>query len=355
MSSTRWAVHLRRWPVVGLALVVLAVAGCGSDSDSGSGSSSGSSNAASSSGNDSVKGKKIVAVMSAGSLNAWSAAANATMVKIWKDAGIDVTLLEDPINVAEQARHIDQAIALKPDLLVINVYDTNSIIPKLRKAKQAGIPVMSWNGALNATAQAMVATSINANNSDLGKFAGQAMVAGLQKAGYDKANIIAITGTAASDIVQDRVTAFKQELAKHPGYNLVQSEDANWDPVLSGQKAAQVLSAWKSKGGIQGAFGMADYMALPIATAAKQLGMTVGSKPGDMVLVASNCTAAGAKAVKDGVIYGMADQTPGPEATVAANTAMDILKGKKVKNDIITSVNPITQDNVDEYLTKCDY
>jgi ribose transport system substrate-binding protein len=304
----------------------------------------------------SVAGKTVAAVMTSSSNDPWSAAANATMQKAWAKAGLKVTFIQTPtVDVATQARQIQQAIALKPDVLMINVLDTNEIIPWLRKAAAAGIPVVDWNGALNSTAQKMVLASINADNSSLGKYAGQAMVEGLQKAGYKTANILAETGTANSAIVQDRMKAFEAELAKHPGYKLVANEDANWNSVTSGQQAAQVLSAWKSKGGIQGAFGMADYMALPIAADAKQLGIGVGWKHGDLVLVASNCTGAGARAMKAGMIYGMADQLPTTQAAIAANLVISYLQGKKVPNMVITPVHPITQANINSYLGPCNY
>jgi len=303
-----------------------------------------------------VKGKTVIAVMASSSNDPWSAAANSTWAAIIQKAGAKFTLLQNPVSVTEQATQVNEAIAQHPNLLVINIYDTNEIIPLLEKAKAAGIPVLDWNAGLNATALKLVVSEINSNNTQQGAIAGQLMVQGLEKAGYTKANVLAETGTAASAIVQERMVAFKAQLAKHPGYKLVASEDANWNSVTAGTQATQVLSAWKAKGGIQGAFGMADYMALPIATDAKALGIPVGwTKPGDLVLVASNCTAAGAVAVKNGTLFGMADQLPIPQATIGANTALQFLAGKTVPKSIVTPVHEINQQNAAEYVKKCNY
>src|SRR3954449_163038 len=99
-------------------------------------------------------------------------------------------------------------------------------------------------------------------------------------------------------------------MKKYPQYKVVADEDGNWDQVKSSQLALQILSKYRSQGGIQGAYGMADYMAAGIIQAATQLGIKVGLSSKGVVVTASNCTPTGIPLMRSGKLYGNATQSP---------------------------------------------
>ena len=126
------------------------------------------------------------------------------------------------------------------------------------------------------------------------------LVEGMTKAGYKTGNVIALTGTASQNNVTDRMAAFKAYMKKFPQYKIVAIEDTNWDQATSAKVAQQLLSKYASKGGIQGAYGMADNMAVGIIQGAKQAGVQIGVAKKGLVVTGSNCLAVGINAIKAG-------------------------------------------------------
>ena len=78
-------------------------------------------------------------------------------------------------------------------------------------------------------------------------------------------------------------------MKRFPQYKIVAVEDTNWDQATSAKVAQQLLSKFASKGGIQGAYGMADNMAVGIIQGAKQAGVPIGVAKKGLVVTGSNC------------------------------------------------------------------
>jgi len=332
---------------LGTATVIAALAAVGATT----GASANTREAHSSS----LKGKTVVLITCAASQNPWCGGINSTYAKELTADGAKVTVLQDPQDPSLQAQHFSQAIALHPNLIAFQADDENAIIPSLIRAHDAGIELLNWNSTITAAGQKLVKTSVVADNAELGTYAGENLVAGLKAAGYKKANIINITGTHSLTLTSQRLAAFYAVLKKYPQYKVVATEDSNFDPNLAGTQATQLLSEWRSKGGIQGAYGMADYLGLAIASSAKQLGIKVGTKPGDLVIVGSNCTEPGVKAVESGLLAGDATQSPVPEAQAIAAASIKVLEGKSVPSMIEVQENSITKSNAAKYLPQCTY
>lgn len=271
-----------------LASLVMLASACGSGS--GTGSAAGGSDG-------SVKDKSVVYV-GCDNTNAFCAAWNKTFQTDMQKSGVKVRMLLDKFDPATQAQHMNQAVALHPDAIVVGPASEEAIVPALRRADQAGIPVVHVKGSPSDAGAQYVTLSVETNNKALGQFAAQNIVDGLAKEGKKAGNIIALTGTSTQSIVQQRVSAFKAEIAKHPGLEIVAIEDANWDEAKTAQLASQLFAKYDAKGGIQAAYGMADNQAVGIIQAAQQAGMPVGVKDNGLVVTGSNCSLAGSRPSK---------------------------------------------------------
>jgi ABC-type sugar transport system substrate-binding protein len=346
----------RRWMPVSIGLLVVFAAAAGTSiARTSSNRAQRSLAAISSHSSGSVKGKTVVLITCEASQNPWCGGINKEYAAKLKAAGAKVTVLQDAQDPAVQAQHFSQAIALHPDLIAFQADDENAVMPSLLRAHAAGIELLNWNQTITPAGMKLVKTSVIANNTQLGTFAAQNLVAGLKAAGYKKANIINITGTKSLPITTQRLAAFNAVLKKYPQYKVVAQEDSNFDPNLAGQQATQLLSQWRSKGGIQGAYGMADYLALSITSSAQQLNIKVGTKPGDLIVVGGNCTEPGVKAVESGLLAGDATQSPTPEADAIAAASIKVLEGKKEPSIIEVDENSITKANASHFLAQCTY
>jgi ABC-type sugar transport system substrate-binding protein len=338
------AVARRAAAVAGLLVVAIGVGACGS-----SGSSSGSASSSASGASGSVHGKTVTIVSVANS-NPWAAVYNSTITNYLQSRGATVHLLasNDP---AAQVQLLNSAVAQHPDLIFLEALDSKAVAPAIAKAKAAGVTIVNTDGPADP-AVASGLHQVLSNNYQLGQFAAQNLVQGLQQEHKTKAGIGLITGTAAMLVTQDRLKGFYSVLSKYPQYKVVATEDGNWDPVKSGQLATQLLSKY-GQTGLQGMWGMADYQAVPIVTAAKQAGIPIGVKRNGLVITGSNCFKVGINAIKAGEMFGTATEDPGTISLQAAQYGAALLEGKKVPITETVQEHRVDPRTLAQYEAQC--
>ena len=248
--------------------------------------------------------------------------------------------------------YFNQAVAGKPDLIVVAVLDTKAMVVPIEKAKQAGIPVLAVDGRPDP-AVANDVMSVLSDNVQLGEFAAQNIIDGLKAQGRDSGSVIVLTGTKAMLVTQDRMQGFDKTMATAPQYKVVSEQDANWDPALSGQLAQQLLARYGCSG-VQAAYGMADYMALPIIQAAKQAGCTIGGKTG-LVVTSSNCFKTGIDSIQAGELYGSATEDPLTIAKQTADYTVKYLSGQNPPRSETVQEERITSTNVGQLAAQCSH
>jgi ABC-type sugar transport system substrate-binding protein len=346
-TATR-AGSLRAITGLGVLAVSVAVAACGS-SHSGSSGSSGGSNAASVNSAKPLAGKKV-AIVSVANSNPWAAVYNATIKNYLQTRGATVHLLAstDP---ATQVQLLNSAVAESPTLIFLEALDSKAMAPAIAKAKAAGVTIVNTDGPADP-AVASGLHQVLSDNYELGQFAAENLVQGLQQEHRTTAKIGVITGTAAMLVTQDRMKGFYNVLTKHPQYKVVATQDGNWDPVKSGQDATQLFSKY-GQTGLQAMYGMADYQAVPIVTAAKQAGLTVGVKHDGLVITGSNCFKIGIDAIKAGKMYGTATEDPGTISLQAAEYGTMLLEGKKVPLVETVQEHRVTPSTLRQYEAQC--
>lgn len=348
---------VRRVPfavVAGAICLALAAAGC--SSGAGAGSSKTSSTGSSSTGTTgaasaaSLKGKTI-ALVGYGKSNPWGAVFNKQFASQLSSTGVQIKDLTT-MDSGTQVQNFNQAVAQHPALIVLAVLDTKAMVVPIEKAKQAGIPVLAFDGPTDPSVAGDV-MSVLSDNEQLGEFAAQNIIDGLEAQGRKSGKVIVLTGTKSMLVTQDRMIGFNKVLGTKPQYQVISEQDANWDPTLSGKIATQLLAKYGC-GGVQAAYGMADYMALPIIQAAKQAGCAVGGKNG-MVVTSSNCFKAGIQAIEAGELYGTATEDPISIANQTAQYVVQYLTGQHPPKTETVKEYRITAANVSQFAAQCSH
>ncbi|WP_432837619.1 sugar ABC transporter substrate-binding protein [Dactylosporangium sp. CA-092794] len=324
---------------LGLTLLTTACGGAAGDAPSSGGAST-----------TSLKGKTI-ALVGYGSANPWGAYFNKVFTDQLAGTGVKINDLTT-MDPGTQVQKFNQAVAQKPDLIVLAVLDTQAMVVPIKKAKAAGVPVLAFDGPTDPSVAGEV-MSVLSDNEKLGEFAAQNLIEGLKAQGRDSAKIFVLTGTKSMLVTQDRMKGFNKVMATAPQYTVVDEQDANWDPQLSGTIAQQLL-AKHGRDGVQAAYGMADYMALPIIQAAKQAGFPIGRKDG-LIVTSSNCFKAGIDSIKAGELYGTATEDPGTIAKQTADYAVRFLTGQKPPQSELVNEERVTAANVDQFAEQCSH
>lgn len=283
----------------------------------------------------------------------------AALVKSFQEAatksGMQVTTFANNFDSALQAQQVDDAIARKFDMIVLEPASDNAIVPAATRARQAGIPVLYLIGKPKAGTEDLYLSNIGDDQPGLGEIAGASIVKGLKQSGRDGGNVAAITGSLQEGVAPLRLERFKEALKANPKIKLVAIEDAHWDTVKSQTIASQLFARFAGQGGIQAMYGMADNQAIAIINAADAAGMSVGSGPKDLLVVGSNCVPKTVPAIRSGKLYSSATQLPTFLGKRAAEAAADYFSGKTIPKVIRLEVEVIDKSNIDKWAAPCTY
>ena len=210
--------------------------------------------------NATAEGKRIM-LLGTANTNPYIGAWTSTFSRFATQAGMKVTNLSSNYDAAVQSQQVDDAIAQKFDMIVIVYVNDQAIIPALTRAKAANIPVVLVVTPLKKEYDNLITSYVGTDHAELGRLAAEGMVSGLKAEGKTKAQIVAVTGIAQQLNVQTRVAAFKEVLAKNPGFELVANEDGKWNTALTEKVTGELLVRFNARGGVDGVFAMADNQA----------------------------------------------------------------------------------------------
>jgi ABC-type sugar transport system substrate-binding protein len=327
----------------------LSLAACGSSDDGGGAASGANADAgAKPAAAKSVSGKTVVLLAGENS-NTWAGAFNKRFQAQLGAKGVTVKPLLT-LSPTEQVQQFREAIAQKPDAIAVELLDTKATVLPIRQAKQAGIPVIAFDGPPDPSVRGDVRT-VESNNAQLGQLAAENLVEGLKAQGKAKANIVAIGGLKAMLLTQQRTEAFEKVMAQHPEYKVLETTDSQWNPTVALQQAQQLFAKY-GKDEVDAAYGMSDYLAIPIIQAAKRAGMKVGGKDG-LLVVSGNCFKAGIAAIRGGELYGTNTEDPETIAKQTATYITDLLGGANPPQHTSVEEERITKDNVEQYAAQC--
>jgi len=294
---------------------------------------------------------ETIAFIGYGDTNPWGAYFNSVYVPALEAEGATVLNLAT-MDAGTQVQNFNQAIAQKPSVIVTILVDTQAMIAPMRKAIEADIPVVVVDGPPDPSiADDPGLRSVLSDNVALGELAATNIIEAIKAQGRDEGNVIVVAGTQAMLVTQDRMEGFNSVFDANPEFKILEVQDGNWDPTLSGTLAQQLLAKYGPEG-VQGAYGMADYMALPIINAAKQLGFEVGGEDG-LIVSGGNCFKAGIESIRAGELYGTATEDPGTIAQRTVEYTIDLLTGKNPPRVVTMKEDRVTADNLDEFADRC--
>lgn len=294
---------------------------------------------------------KTIAFIGYGDVNPWGAAFNAIYRPALEAEGVSITDTSS-MDAGAQVQAFNQAVSEQPDAIVVALLDTAAMVAPMQKAIQAGIPVIVYDGPADpAVADDPGVRQVLSDSEALGRFAAENIIEGLEAQGKTEGSVIVIKGTASMLVTQDRLTGFYDTL-EGTGYEVIEEEDGNWDPTLSGTIATS-LFAKHGADGIDAAYGMADYMAIPIIEAAKQAGVPVGAD--GLIVTGSNCFATGIESIRAGELYGTATEDPITLANEMVDYTLAFLRGEEPERVVTVESDRITSANVDDFAEQCTF
>lgn len=201
---------------------------------------------------------KVALVQQSGAgdyFTAWTAGAKAQAAAI----NIDLTVYDARNDNAKQASDLEQAIAAKPDAIIVDHGQTDTIEPRVREAVDAGIPVVVYDLALEDTDGVVVTSQSDASMaqgvldqlvSDTGEGAKVGLVSAEGFAPLDRRKVVwdevvaengldqlFFTGKVTESTATDNIPLVDAALKANPG---VQAIFAPYDEITKGVVQAVV-------------------------------------------------------------------------------------------------------------------
>jgi ribose transport system substrate-binding protein len=270
-----------------------------------------------------------------------------------KSDGFNVSVVQSPFDPALQAQQLDDAIARKPDAIVMMIMSQKALIPALTRAKEAHIPVILINTPIPE--ETLYTAFVGEDSNALGAIAGNAMAGGLVKSGRSSARVAVIAGSMDEGVAPIRAAAFKKALESHAGFTVVAVEETHWAPPEAERATGQLLARFSGQGGLDGIYGMNDPLANGAVQAAQSAGVKLGTAKGDLIIVGGNCLAMGITDIEQGTMYATIYWTPINMGRDTANTVVKILKGESVPKKQSRPLDIITKANIEKYKTDCTF
>jgi ribose transport system substrate-binding protein len=285
-----------------------------------------------------------VILLAADDVCGYCAAYNTTAVQYAKQKGIDLKLVTNKFDPAQQAAQVDQAIAQKPAAILLWAIDGTALLPSMHKIKQAGIPLLLTDVLPDQKYDNLWLQYTGGDHEAEGRTAARLMVDGFKAKGFGNSGaIIELTGFVGQAQVIARDKGFREELAKlAPGIKIVGSQPGNWDQGTAATAAAGLFTKFGKD--IKGVYAQEDAMAAGAVVAAERAGLD----PSKLSVVGMGCEPIGVGLLKSGKLYGTVLQSPIDEARYAVDSASEMLDGKKLdKVRYVPSPSVTAKDDVD--------
>jgi ribose transport system substrate-binding protein len=238
-------------------------------------------------------------------------------------------------DVNRQSNQVDNFIAARDQLLILNAADSKGIAPAVKRAKAAHMTVVAVDVAANGGVDA----TVTSNNKQAGELDGQYVANRLK----GKGNVVIVNGPPVS-AVQDRVAGFLEVMKKYPGIHILsQNQNAGGSRDGGLRVMTDLLTAFPK---IDAVFAINDPTALGCDLAAKQAGRK------DFFIVSVDGSPDIVPYLKDpnSLIAATAAQDPYAMAEKAVSIGYNIMNGKKPAQELsLIPVHLITKMNVADY------
>jgi ribose transport system substrate-binding protein len=251
-------------------------------------------------------------------------------------AGVEliVQAADREVDVEKQVQIIENLIIKKVDAILVSPSGSKEIVPAIKKANEAGIPVLIVDTKVDAAAAEAegieTATFIGSDNYNGGQIAGQYIADNVKEP-----KVAIIEGIAGHETSDARVGGCTDKLTE-AGIEIVTSQTAQWERDKGYDVFQNMLTAHPE---INAVFAASDLMALGALEAIEQAG-----KAGEITVIGFDATDDAKGAIKEGKMAGSIAQYSSEMGRLGVENAVKLVGGETIENHIPTKVELITAD-----------
>ncbi|MEJ2358181.1 MAG: substrate-binding domain-containing protein [Deinococcales bacterium] len=183
--------------------------------------------------------------------------------------GINLVVTDAQNDLNKQISDIEDLIQQKVNVLLVNATDSAGIVPAVKQANDAGIPVFAIDRAIDVSTGAEVVAQIASDNVYGGKLQAQRLAQVLGGSG----NVVELEGIPGASAAIDRKTGFETELKSvAPNITIIADQPAGFDQAEGLSVMQNILQA--HQGQIDAVVAANDSMAVGALQAIQQASAT---------------------------------------------------------------------------------
>ncbi len=241
-------------------------------------------------------------------------------------------------DIDTQVSAMENFITQQVNLIVLAPADSVGMVASVKKAVDAGIPVVNFDVTLDKEALKKVGLGedflfVGPDNAAGAEMVGDYLGETLGKG----AKVIIIEGNPGADNAKQRKEGFMRSVKKYE-FDLLDSKTAHWETEEANTLMTNLLTKYPD---VQGVMCANDSMALGVEKA-----IAAAGKTGEIQIVGFDNIGAVQKLIKDGKVLATIDQF-GPEmAANAIKVGFKILNGEELTGWQPTPLELVTKDNL---------
>lgn len=255
---------------------------------------------------------------------------------------VEAVVLDAGGDVARQIAQMEDLIQQEVDAIIIWPTNGEAVIPAVRKAHKAGIPVIVTNSNIAEAGFDFVVSFSGPDNITQGKRSAEIMCDKFKDMGIEnEAKVVHITGQPGYTTAIERAKGFDDRLPEVcPNVTQIDKQPGDWNR----EKSQKVMEAFLVKyDDIDGVYSGDDNMGVGALNAAKAAGRE------GIIFVGATNFAVGYEAMERGEYWGSIYQSPVDDAKAALKTAVETLEGKDLPFLNYFDTPKITQDNMSDF------
>lgn len=243
-------------------------------------------------------------------------------------------------DLAGQVALVENAVNRKVAGIVLAPSDPEALIPAIKKAWEAKIPVVLIDSSMSDAGKAYYQSFLATDNKVAGEMSAKTLINKVGTTG--KIAIMSYTAGSGSEI--GRVGGFTDYIKKHSKLTIVGPFYSNSQMGTALNQTTDVLAANPD---LKGIFGANEPTAIGMGRAISQAG-----KSGKVVAIGFDGNSDLQGFVKDGTIEAIAVQSAFEMGNLGVKTVAEIVEGKKVPAFRDTGVLMVNKKNIDSTAAK---
>jgi ribose transport system substrate-binding protein len=261
---------------------------------------------------------------------------NAGIKEVVEAHGDKLVTLDAQWNSLKQKNDISDLLMQGAAGVFINPVNWEGVRGSLLQAKGKKVPCIIVDAP--AKDEDLVLCQVASDNVEAGRLAARALAEVNPKAK------VAILHLSVNKACIDRVAGFKEEMAKHPGMTLLDTQECKGTTEGGRPVMRDLLGRFPE---LDAVFPINDPSALGAISAIESAG-----KLGKVTVVTVDGSKEGVLAIKAGKLHSTSAQFPREMGRTAAEQFYIALDGKTVPKDVKIPVTLITAGNADEFLNR---